>query len=64
MRYTLRTAESQEKIGEVFLDEPPEVGHSVSSAGATYRVTGIAWTGTADSNSVSCGDIFVKRVTS
>jgi hypothetical protein len=61
MLYNLWT-ESREKIGEVILDEPPKIGRNVSCAGATYRVTWIAWVETADSNSVSSGDLSVKRV--
>ena len=61
MLYNLWT-ESREKIGEVILDEPPEVGQNVRCAGATFRVTGTAWVGAPVSNSVPSGNLLVELV--
>ncbi len=62
MRYDLSTAESKEKIGDVILDESPEVGCEVRCAGATYRVTRIVWMQNVKSNSVSSGLLCVEPV--
>lgn len=60
MLFNLCTAESKEKIGDVFLDETPEVGCNIHWAGETYRVAEIAWTGTTNSNKLSSGLLVVE----
>jgi hypothetical protein len=62
MLYNLCTSESKGKIGDIILDESPEVGCTVYFAEAIWRVVEIVWMQNVDNNSVSSGLLCVGRI--